>query len=195
MSRKKSNAAQIREAVEHSTDMMMGRTPKKALIVDNPLRPRKWMIDGLKYLRRLGPIRHLVRAEGTWFEGRANVRDYPQAIYWRRKHRPQPNRCFQNAREYCFAHPEARYFEGYYMISESPLDHGWVVMEDSRVLDFTHEAVIQKLKKEKGDVHVTPPLYIGVEVPQGQLAELHESVEPNEPILELYTKSLKRRRR
>lgn len=81
------------------------------------------------------------------------------------------------------------------MISESPLDHGWVVMEDSRVLDFTHEAVIQKLKKEKGDVHVTPPLYIGVEVPQGQLAELHESVEPNEPILELYTKSLKRRRR
>ena len=178
----------IRDAIEHSQALMMGKTPKKARIIDGSLRPRKLMTDGLKYLRRLGPIRHFVRANGKWFEGRANVRNYPQAIYWRRKHRPQPNQCFQNAREYCLAHPESRYFEGYYMITETPIDHAWVVLEDGMVLDFTHEAVIQKLKKDKGEVHITPPLYLGVEVPHDQLAVLRGLVGSNEPILAMYVK-------
>ena len=51
------------------------------IIIDNSLRPRKWMIDGLKYLQRLGPIRQFVRGKGIWFEGRENVRDYTQPIY------------------------------------------------------------------------------------------------------------------
>lgn len=81
------------------------------------------------------------------------------------------------------------------MVSESPIEHGWIVQEDGKVLDFTHEAVIQKLKREKAEVHITPPLYIGVEVPHACLSELHKTAGPNEPILELYTKSLRRRRR
>jgi hypothetical protein len=174
---------------------MMGKTPKKALIIDGPLPSRKLMTDGLKYLKRLEPIRHFVLDNGKWFEGRANVRDYPQAIYWRRKHRPQSNQCFQNAREYCLAHPESRYFEGCFVISLTPIDHAWVVLADGMVLDFTHEADIQKLKKDKGEVHITSPLYLGVEVPHDQLAVLHGSVGPNEPILGLYQKSLRKRRK
>jgi hypothetical protein len=184
----------LRDVLEHSHALMNGETPKKALIIDGPLRPRKWMTDGLKYLKRLGPIRDFVRANGEWFEGRANVRNYPQAIYWRRKHRPQPNRCFQNAREYCLTHTDSRYFEGYYMISESPIEHAWVVLDDGMVLDFTHEATIQKLRKDKGEVHITPPLYLGVEVPNAQLVAIHSSVEPNEPILGLYQKSVRETR-
>jgi arylamine N-acetyltransferase len=185
----------IRDAIEHQDALMMGKTPKKARIIDGPLPTRKLMTDALKYLKRLGPSRHFVRDNGKWFEGRANVRNYSQAMYWRRKHRPQPNRCFQNAREYCLAHPESRYFEGYYTIFESTMDHAWIVLEDGMVLDFTHEAVIQKLKKDKGEVHITPPLYLGVEVPHDQLAVLHGSVGPNEPILGLYQKSLRKRRK
>ena len=196
MARKKQSlSAHIREVIEHSMATMTGKTPKKALIIDGPIRPRKLMTDGLKYLRSRGPIRHFVRANGTWFEGRANVRDYPSAVKWRRKRRPQGGHCFQNAREFCLAHPNARYFEGFYLISETPLAHGWVVMEDGRVLDFTHEAVIRDLTKEKAEVNVRPPLYLGIEIPHVQLSELHESNEPNEPILELYKKSLKRRRK
>jgi len=183
----------VREAMDHAWAKMSGKTPQKALIIHGRMPPKKFMIDGMKYLRRLGPIRHFIRDHGKWFEGRASVKDYPKAIYWRRKHKPQPNRCFQNAREYCLAHPEARYFEGYYMITESPIDHGWIVQEDGKVLDFTHEAVIQKLKREKEKVHVAPPLYVGIEIPHEWLAELHVAVEENQPILDLYRKSLRKR--
>jgi len=184
----------MRDAINHSMAVMKGETPKKALILDGPMRPKKFMVDGLKYLKRLRPIRHFVLKNGTWFEGRARVNDYPSAIYWRRKHRPQVRECFQNAQQFCLAHPEARYFEGFYLIFETPDAHAWVVMEDGRVLDFTVEAVLQKARKDKGEVYVRPPRYLGVEIPYNQLAELHALVERNEPILELYKASLKRRR-
>ena len=186
---------QLQDAIEHSMAVMMGKTPKKALIIDGPVRPRKLMTDGLKYLRCLGPIRHFVRNNGTWFEGRANVKDYPIAVKWRRKRRPQGGECFKNAQEFCLANPSARYFEGYYLMSERPFEHAWAVMEDGSVLDFTHEAVIRILKKEKAEVLVRPPLYLGVEVPHRQLAELHALAGPNKPILELYKSSQKRRRK
>lgn len=193
--RVKSMSAQIRDTIEHSMDVMMGRTPKKALVVDGPMRHPKFMIDGLKYLKRFGPIRHFVLVNGAWFEGRASVKDYPSAVKWRRKHKPQGGKCFQNAREFCLAHPEAKYFEGYYLIFETPEAHGWVVMPDGKVLDFTHEAVIRDLKKEKKEVDVRPPRYLGIEVPHDRLAVIHTAAEPNQPILTLYRKSLKRRRR
>jgi len=194
MPRNKSEETQIRKAIEHSMDTMMGRTPKKALIIDGPIRPRKLMTEGLKYLSNRGPIRHFVRANGTWFEGRASVKDYPTAVKWKRNRCPRGGQCFQNAREFCLAHPNSQYFEGFYLIFETPEAHAWVVMEDGRVLDFTLEAVIQKLKKEKAEVHVRPPLYLGMEVPHGQLAKLHAAAGPNKPILELYKANLKRRR-
>ena len=65
----------IRDAIEHQDALMMGKTPKKGRIIDGQLRPRKFMTDGLKYLKRLGPIRLFVRANGKWFEGRTNVRN------------------------------------------------------------------------------------------------------------------------
>lgn len=193
--RVKSLRSQIREALEYSIDVMAGRTPKKALVVDGPMLPPNLMIHGLKYLKRFGPIRHFVLRKGTWFDGRASVKDYPSAVKWRRKHKPQGGKCFQNAREFCLGHPEAKYIEGYYLIFETPEAHAWVVMPDGKVLDFTLEAVIRDLKKEKKKVHVRPPLYLGVEVPHDRLNEIHSGVEPNKPILELYRNDLKRRNR
>jgi hypothetical protein len=153
------------------------------------------MLFWLKLWRTKGPTPTFVRLKGTWFERRAKVKDYPSAGKWRRKHRPQEGQCFQNAREFCLAHPNARYFEGFYLIFESPDDHAWVVMEDGRVLDFTHEAVIQKLKRDKAEVDIRPPLYLGIEVPNEALAKLHASAGANKPILELFKASLKRRRK
>ena len=75
---------------------MMGQTPKKALIIDGPMRPRKQMLRELKILKKQGSIPNYVLSKGTWFEGRANVKDYPIAVKWRRKHRPQGGDCFQN---------------------------------------------------------------------------------------------------
>jgi hypothetical protein len=178
----------IKETLHHFIDTMQGRTPKKALRIDGPMRSKQLMVDGLKYLNRLGPTRSFVRTNGTWFEGRANVRDYPNAIKWRRKHRPLGGHCFQNAREFCIGSPDARYYEGFYLILETPEEHAWVVMPDGRVLDFTLEAVNRDLIKQKKEVHIRPPLYLGVEVPHIQLKELHDRVEENYPILDLFRK-------
>ena len=180
---------EMHEAIEHAFDTMMGRTPKKALIIEGPMRPRKAMLFWLKRWRNHGPAPKLVMAHGTWFEGRANVDDYPSAVKWRKDHRIRGGQCFHNAREFCLAHPKARYFEGFYLIFESPDDHAWVVMEDDRVLDFTHEAVIRKLKKEKKMVHTTPPIYFGVEVPHTALSDLHVEAARNDPVLGLYPRA------
>ena len=183
------------DAIEHAMDAMMGRTPKKALIIDGSMRPKKQMLLWLRILKNKGPTPKFVKSNGKWFEGRANVHDYPSAVKWRREHRPRGGNCFQNARQFCIAHPKARYFEGFYLVFDSPDDHAWVVMEDGRVLDFTHEAVIRKLVREKKEVHIRPPLYFGVEVPRDALVELHALADRNAPILERYEASLKQRRR
>jgi hypothetical protein len=149
----------LRDVLEHQAALDRGETPKKALIINGPIRPRKLMNHGLRYLRSLGPIRHFVRTNGTWFEGRAEVKDFPSAVSWKTKRRPKAGECFKNAREYCLKRPNAKYFEGFYLIIESPDHHAWVVMQDERVLDFTHEAIIRKLKKESAEVHVRLPLY------------------------------------
>lgn len=196
MTRKKRSLwDEMNDAIEHTMDTMMGRTPKKALIIDGPMRPKKQMLFWLRLWKNKGAAPKFVISKGTWFEGRANVDDYLSAVKWRREHRPRRGNCFQNARQFCLAHPKARYFEGFYLIFESPVDHAWVVMEDGRVVDFTYEAVIRKLKREKGKVHVTPPLYFGLEIPHGALVQLHALADRNKPILDLYKASLTRRRR
>lgn len=184
---------QIEEALVHAIATAMGRTPKKALIIDGPMRSRKGMRFWLKRWKNRGPAPNFVMSKGTWFEGRANVEDYSSAVKWRREHRPRGGQCFHNARQFCLAHPNARYFEGFYLIFKMPEDHAWVVMEDGMVLDFTHEAVIRKLVKEKKKVDVRSPLYLGVQVPHNPLIQLHTSVARNTPILELYEQSLMRR--
>lgn len=183
------------DAVQHAMDTMMGRMPKKALIIDGPMRSKRDMLFWLRLWKNKGPAPKSVMSKGMWFEGRANVDEYPSAVEWRRENRPRQGNCFQNAQQFCLAHPKARYFEGFYLIFESPDHHAWVVMEDGRVVDFTHEAVIRKLKREKGEVHVRPPLYFGLEIPHDALVQLHASADWNEPILELYKAGLKRRRR
>ncbi|MBI1248124.1 hypothetical protein GC197_09815 [bacterium] len=193
--KKRDHWDEMHDAIEHALDTMMGRTPKKALIIEGPMRSKKNMLFWLKRWKNDGPVPKLVMAQGTWFEGRANIDDYPSAVKWRKEHRLRGGQCFQNARQFCLAHPKARYFEGFYQIFETPDDHAWVVMEDGRVLDFTHEAVIRKLKKEKKEVRTTPPLYFGVEVPQKSLADLHASTARNKPVLELYHASLNQRRK
>ena len=184
MARKKSRRSDpFSDAFDHMIATMSGRTPKNTLIIDGPMQCKDGMLFWLKRWQNDGPAPKLVMSKGTWFEGRANVDDYPIAVKWRKEHRLRGGQCFENARQFCLANPKARYFEGFYRIFESPDDHAWVVMADGRVLDFTHEAVIRKLKKEKKEVRINPPLYFGIEVPHHALADLHASAERNKPIL------------
>lgn len=193
MRRKKSIDNQLADTVEYTVAKIMGKTPKRPLIIDGPMRPRRLMIDEIQHLGNFETIGNYVHSNGTWFEGRARVDDYEIAVEWKKRRRPRGGKCFKNAREFCLAYPSVRYFEGFYLILETPFDHAWVVMDDHRVVDFTLEAVIRKLKREKGEVHVRPPLYLGVEVPRDNLHSLHAAVGSNEPILELY-KNLSSRR-
>jgi hypothetical protein len=193
MPRKNSFEDQMENALEHAIAKAMGKKPKRPLIVDGPIRPRCMMTEEIKHLPNFESIGRYVLSNGTWFEDRARVRDYAIAVDWEKEQRPKGGQCFANAREFCLAIPKVRYFEGFYLIFENPQDHAWIVMEDGQVLDFTLEVVIRNLKTEKDQVHVRPPLYLGVEVPRDQLYALHESVESNEPILELY-KNLSRKR-
>jgi hypothetical protein len=174
------------DAVEYAIARIMGKTPKRPLIIDSPMRSRRMMIDELQHLDNFESIGSYLLSNGTWFEGRAKVDDYEIAVESKSRRRPRVGKCFQNARAFCLTCPNVRYFEGFYLIIETPHNHAWVVMNDHRIVDFTLEAVIRKLKREKDEVHVRPPLYLGVEVPRDNLHSLHEAVGSNEPILELY---------
>ncbi len=178
---------QTREALQHYFDTLAGK-PKKALVLDGPIKPRHLMTDGLKYLKRLGPesFRQYVLNHGVWFEGRANENDYACAVEWRAAQNPQEGQCFKNSREFCLKHPQAEYFEGYYLILDSPEHHAWVRMPDGRVVDFTLESVIQALTDAKKVIHAWPPLYLGIAVPHKHLQELDLRVAPTDPILEDY---------
>lgn len=186
MRHKKSIDKQLENAVEYYIARAMGVSPKEPLIIEGAMHSRHIMIDEMRHLSNFGSKGDYVLSNGTWFEGRGRVDDYEIAIEWKRRRRPRGGQCFKNAREFCLAHQNVRYFEGFYLIFETPLDHAWVVMDDHKVVDFTLEAVIRKLKRDKDKVHVRPPLYLGVEVPRDKLHSLHEAVESNEPILELY---------
>ena len=134
------------------------------------------------------PFAGLVLAKGEWFLGRASVDDYEITRLWQKQKKPRAGQCFYNAQQFCIACGIYRYFEGYFLIGGTPMDHAWVVMDDGKVIDFTLEAVLRKVKRtKKGAYDDRPPLYLGVEVPVPFLQACVLETDNGEPLAEMVT--------
>jgi hypothetical protein len=109
---------------------------------------------------------HLL-AGGRWFQGRANSNRYDSAKQWRKKNRPEAQKCYYNAQSFCLSEADARYFEGYAVFTGLglPAEHAWVAMPDGNVVDFTFEAT-ERIAKQKGlSCDTRDTLYVGLELP------------------------------
>lgn len=76
-------------------------------------------------------------------------------------------------RSFCTQHDGARYFEGFVLIQKglSPSEHSWVVMDDSRVVDFTLEALEVVVAGTRSAVDTRGALYVGLEVPRAMIVQ------------------------
>ena len=86
-------------------------------------------------------------------------------------------------------HQEAAYWEGYYLMRGSPLHHAWVVMSDNRVVDFTLEATLRKVKRMPKLTAIYDraiPLYFGFHVPSSYLRQKHKTENFGKPLVEQY---------
>jgi hypothetical protein len=117
-------------------------------------------------------LESILLARGVWFEGRADSAEYPEARKWKQDYKPKAQDCWYNAQMFCSSafHSElenVRYFEGYVVIQPGilPEAHGWVVMPDARVVDFTAEAIEEVMVDKGFPVDTRGALYIGVEIP------------------------------
>lgn len=107
----------------------------------------------------------LMLEKGTWFLGRSLVKEYPVAKKYAHIARPKMKECFKNAQLFAISCAEGRYFEGYMCDGVIAVHHGWTVMPDNRVIDFTLEARDHKHK----NFQVEDTAYLGVEVPADYL--------------------------
>jgi hypothetical protein len=82
----------------------------------------------------------------------------------------------------------ARYFEGYMLVQTGllPDEHGWVVMQDGRVVDFTLEAVEVVAAANGHTVDLRGALYVGVEVPSAFLLKRLGETDWYEPVAEFF---------
>lgn len=161
------------------------------------MRPKKDLLRWLRILTSDDAYMSTVLRYGDWFFGRANVAEYEAAELWKSRRRPRAGHCFYNAQTYCIDHREATYWEGYFLIRGLPIHHGWVVMEDGRVVDFTIEAVIRKLIRERKPVDETIPLYLGINVPRPYIKERLRTGPSGKPLGQQFVDdhpNLKRRR-
>lgn len=117
-------------------------------------------------------LESILLARGVWFEGRADSADYLNAKNWKRDFEPKAQDCWYNAQMFCAkafnsGRKHVRYFEGYVVIRSGilPEVHGWVVMPDGRVVDFTTEAMEVAAVKKGVPVDTRGAVYVGVEIP------------------------------
>ncbi len=61
---------------------------------------------------------------------------------------------------------EAQYVEGYCFTDTAPFPHGWILLPDGRIPDFTLDAAERRMRREGIVVDPTQPtVYLGVIVP------------------------------
>lgn len=133
------------------------------------------------------PLAGLVLKKGQWFIGRAESDDYEIALEWRRRRKPQAQECHFNSQQFCTDCHDVRYFEGYFFVGGTPIEHAWVVMDDGKVVDFTVEALERKAKRDKS-IFIDPmtPLYCGVAVPRSFIIQKIVENGARGPLAELY---------
>lgn len=140
------------------------------------------------------PFMDFILKHGDWFFGRAEVQDYELTAAWKKRRKPKAGECFYNAQKFCMDHREHAYWEGYYLIRGLPMHHAWVVLDDGKVVDFTHEEALKKAKTDHEDDDPIP-LYLGVNVPRRFILEHVLEGGNGEPIAERYAATTKLRRK
>ncbi|MBX9677312.1 MAG: hypothetical protein K2X38_01025 [Gemmataceae bacterium] len=129
------------------------------------MRTKKDLRHYLRQWKDRFPLAGIVLRKGQWFIGRAQSGEYEEAIQWRRKRNPQPQECYFNSQHFCSDCRVSRHFEGYLFIKGTPIEHAWAVMDDSKVVDHTIEALERKAEIDKSiPIETMTPLYYGVEV-------------------------------
>jgi hypothetical protein len=115
----------------------------------------------------MGHYHLLLREKGKWFVGRKPSGDYPDCKAFATIHRPQKKQCWHNSQSFVSNYESGTYYEGYMCDGIIAVLHGWVVMGDGNVVDFTIEARDRYLKRQ-GMYPPTevPVAYLGVEVPR-----------------------------
>ncbi len=116
----------------------------------------------------IGAYHKLILEKGQWFVGRAKVDEYQVCKDFRKHHRPKMKQCFHNSQLFASYHDEGRYFEGFMCDGFLAVMHGWVVMPDNRVVDFTLEARDRHLKRTKSNregISLDSVAYLGLEIP------------------------------
>ncbi len=115
----------------------------------------------------IGAYHKLILEKGQWFVGRAKVDDYPVCKEYRKHRRPKMKQCFYNSQLFVIDHPEAKYYEGFMCDGFIAVMHGWVVMPDNKVVDFTLEARDRHLKRTKSSregISKENIAYLGLEI-------------------------------
>jgi hypothetical protein len=144
---------------------------------------------------REGPLAFaLLLAHGREFVGRTRASTVRAAARWKDRVKPKWHRCFSNAGEFCLAHADAEYWEGFWDcgLDTKPLLHAWVVL-DGHVIDFTAEDMDRRVTRKPAGVTPLPPdanTYFGVHVPTNFIRRRVEQTRMWEPMSELYVLSL-----
>jgi hypothetical protein len=136
-------------------------------------------------------LESILLARGVWFQGRADSAEYPEAKKWKQDFKPKAQECWYNAQTFCAqafdSGPEnVRYFEGYVLTRSGiiPDEHGWVVMPDSRVVDFALEAVEVAMAEKGFPLDTRGALYLGVEIPTEIVVLSRNEADSCEPLAE-----------
>ncbi|MCZ2340316.1 MAG: hypothetical protein LC104_00800 [Bacteroidales bacterium] len=136
----------------------------------------------------------LLLAHGREFVGRTRSSTVRSAARWKDRVKPKWQRCFSNAGEFCLAHADAEYWEGFWDcgLDTKSLHHAWVVL-DGHVIDFTAEDMDRRIARKLAGVTPLPPAdntYFGVHVPTTFIRRRVEQTRMWESVSELYLLSL-----
>lgn len=117
--------------------------------------------------QHVGAYNKLMWEKGEWFIGRKLAKDYPVCADYKKRRRPKKKECFYNSQMFTVLEDAGKYYEGFMCDGIIAVQHGWVVMDDGNVVDFTLEDRDRFFKKEKMPLRESPfPIaYLGLHVP------------------------------
>src|ERR1051325_4302739 len=111
----------------------------------------------------------LILERGMLFFGRVRSQDNPLLRVWSEKNSPRKKECFANAQMFVLdsaSGHQAVYHEGYALGLHVPFAHGWSVLEDGSVVDFTLDVPDDELTQEEVEAEPAEQMvYLGVPVP------------------------------
>jgi hypothetical protein len=141
----------------------------KARKFDNPNQQaiENYLVQGLVAWgdgQGIGAYHKLILKQGEWMIGRKLAKDYPVCASYQKRRRPKVKQCFYNSQIFVALENAdgAKYYEGFMCDGMIAVMHGWVVMPDGNVVDFTLEARDKLLKNESDKDAI---VYLGVEIP------------------------------